>query len=35
MRSLTNGFVDTTTAHGSFVFGMFALMAEIAQSGMR
>jgi len=20
--------VDTTTAHGSFVFGMFALMAE-------
>jgi len=28
VRSLTNGIVDTTTAHGSFVFGMFALMAE-------
>jgi len=28
VRSLTNGLVDTTTAHGSFVFGMFALMAE-------
>jgi len=23
-----NGIVDTTTAHGSFVFGIFALMAE-------
>jgi len=28
VRSLTNGIVDTTTAHGSFVFGIFALMAE-------
>lgn len=28
MRSLTNGIVDTTTAHGKLVFGMFALMAE-------
>ncbi|MBA3293743.1 MAG: recombinase family protein [Geodermatophilaceae bacterium] len=28
VRSLTNGIVDTTTAHGTFVFGMFALMAE-------
>jgi len=28
VRSLTNGIVDTPTAHGSFVFGMFALMAE-------
>jgi len=28
VRSLTNGIVDTTTAHGNFVFGMFALMAE-------
>lgn len=26
--SLTNGIVDTTTAHGKLVFGMFALMAE-------
>ncbi len=25
--SLTNGIVDTTTAHGSFVFSMFALRA--------
>jgi DNA invertase Pin-like site-specific DNA recombinase len=28
VRSLTNGIVDTTTAQGKFVFGMFALMAE-------
>jgi DNA invertase Pin-like site-specific DNA recombinase len=28
VRSLTNGLVDTTTAHGALVFGMFALMAE-------
>jgi len=28
VRSLTNGIVDTTTAQGSFVFGIFALMAE-------
>jgi DNA invertase Pin-like site-specific DNA recombinase len=28
VRSLTNGIVDTTTAHGKLVFGMFALMAE-------
>jgi CheY-like chemotaxis protein len=28
VKSLTNGIVDTTTAHGKRVFGMFALMAE-------
>jgi DNA invertase Pin-like site-specific DNA recombinase len=28
VRSLTNGIVDTTTAHGKLVFGLFALMAE-------
>ena len=28
MKSLTNGIVDTTTAHGKLVFGIFALMAE-------
>ena len=28
MQSLTNGIIDTTTAHGELVFGMFALMAE-------
>jgi len=28
VRSLTNGIVDTTTAHGTLVFGIFALMAE-------
>ena len=28
VKSLTNGVVDTTTAHGKLVFGMFALMAE-------
>src|SRR5664279_6623990 len=28
VRSLGNGLVDTTTAHGALVFGMFALMAE-------
>lgn len=28
MKSLTNGVVDTTTAHGKLVFGMFAVMAE-------
>jgi DNA invertase Pin-like site-specific DNA recombinase len=28
VKSLTNGTVDTTTAHGKLVFGMFALMAE-------
>ena len=27
-RSLCNGLVDTTTAHGALVFVMFALMAE-------
>ncbi len=26
--SLTDGIVDTTTAHGKLVFGMFALMAD-------
>jgi DNA invertase Pin-like site-specific DNA recombinase len=28
VKSLTNGIIDTTTAHGKLVFGMFALMAE-------
>ena len=28
VRSLTNGIVDTTTAHGKLIFGMFALMSE-------
>ena len=28
VRSLTNGIIDTTTAHGKLIFGMFALMAE-------
>jgi len=28
VQSLTNGIVDTTTAHGKLVFGMFALMAD-------
>ena len=28
VKSLTNGIVDTTTAHGKLVFGIFALMAE-------
>jgi hypothetical protein len=28
VKSLTNGVIDTTTAHGKLVFGMFALMAE-------
>src|SRR5664280_3505089 len=28
VRSLSNGLVDTTTAHGAVVFGTFALMAE-------
>lgn len=28
VQSITNGIVDTTTAHGKLVFGMFALMAE-------
>jgi DNA invertase Pin-like site-specific DNA recombinase len=28
VRSLTNGIIDTTTAHGKLVFGLFALMAE-------
>ncbi len=28
VQSLSNGLVDTTTAHGALVFGMFALMAE-------
>ncbi|BAS18404.1 transposon Tn552 resolvase (plasmid) [Arthrobacter sp. Hiyo8] len=28
VQSPTNGIVDTTTAHGKLVFGMFALMAE-------
>ena len=28
MKSLTNGIIDTTTAHGKLVFGIFALMAE-------
>lgn len=28
VKSLTNGVVDTTTAHGKLVLGMFALMAE-------
>jgi DNA invertase Pin-like site-specific DNA recombinase len=27
VRSLSNGLVDTTTAHGALVFGMFAQMA--------
>ncbi len=30
VKSLTNGIIDTTTAHGTLVFGMFALMAEHA-----
>ena len=28
VKSLTNGIIDTTTAHGKLVFGIFALMAE-------
>jgi DNA invertase Pin-like site-specific DNA recombinase len=28
VRSLTNGLVDTTTADGKLVFGLFALLAE-------
>jgi DNA invertase Pin-like site-specific DNA recombinase len=28
VKSLTNGIIDTTTAQGKLVFGMFALMAE-------
>src|SRR5664280_2478195 len=28
VRSLSNGLVDTTTAHAALVFGMFALIAE-------
>ena len=28
MKSLTNGIIDTTTAQGKLVFGIFALMAE-------
>jgi DNA invertase Pin-like site-specific DNA recombinase len=28
VKSLTNGIVDTSTAHGKLIFGMFALMAE-------
>ncbi|WP_193045347.1 recombinase family protein [Mycolicibacterium baixiangningiae] len=28
VQSLCNGLVDTTTAHGALVFGMFAVMAE-------
>ena len=28
VKSLTNGIIDTTTAHGTLIFGMFALMAE-------
>ncbi|WP_432830533.1 recombinase family protein [Dactylosporangium sp. CA-092794] len=32
VKSLTNGIVDTTTAHGKLVFGMFALMAEYEAS---
>jgi len=28
VRSLSNGLIDTTTAHGALVFGMFAVMAE-------
>ena len=28
VKSLTNGVVDTTTAHGKLVFGMLAVMAE-------
>ena len=28
VQSLTNGIIDTTTAHGKLVFGIFALMAE-------
>jgi DNA invertase Pin-like site-specific DNA recombinase len=28
VKSLTNGIIDTTTAHGKLIFGMFALMAE-------
>ncbi len=30
VQSLTNGIVDTTTAHGKLVFGMFALMADFS-----
>ena len=28
VKSLTNGMIDTTTAHGKLVLGVFALMAE-------
>jgi DNA invertase Pin-like site-specific DNA recombinase len=28
VRSLTNGAIDTTTAHGKLIFGIFAVMAE-------
>ena len=35
VRSLTNGIVDTTTAHGKLVFGMFALMAEYEAAQIR
>jgi len=30
VQLLTNGIVDTTTAHGKLVFGMFALMADFS-----
>jgi hypothetical protein len=28
VRSLTDGLVGSTTAHGKLVFGLFALLAE-------
>jgi DNA invertase Pin-like site-specific DNA recombinase len=28
VKTLTNGIIDTTTAHGKLVFGMFALIAK-------
>ncbi|MEU8242597.1 recombinase family protein [Actinoplanes missouriensis] len=34
VKSLTNGIVDTTSAHGKLVFGMFALMAERTLAGL-
>jgi len=35
VRSLTNWVVDITTAHGTLVFGVFALMAEYEAAEFR
>jgi DNA invertase Pin-like site-specific DNA recombinase len=35
VQSLCNGLVDTTTAHGALVFGMFALVAEYEAAPIR